>query len=302
MPMPFRHPEPSDRVPLEIELDQDNRLAADDPAVMAGLDCDDLRRFVLDHATVGIFDVDFSADEESDMRVHAEVGSDGRLHVDRPAKSRRIHHALDASLARAADLEAYVTDLAELCALDARKRHLRGRSWSRSPAATGGGFPRGALSNRHTLRRFLLCHVTSRLDAAPMLTRSGASPLVPNPMVIGAEPFPVVTAPALLAAVAMRRGQPQGPTTDPEIEDFIYDALELLPGASDIEVRCEGGRATLTGSVQHKRLKHDVGEIAWALPILHDVQNNLVIASRRRSRGSAREVESATNVANRKQS
>jgi hypothetical protein len=99
----------------------------------------------------------------------------------------------------------------------------------------------------------------------------------------------------------MRRGQPQGPTTDPEIEDFIYDALELLPGASDIEVRCEGGRATLTGSVQHKRIKHDVGEIAWALPILHDVQNNLVIASRRRSRGSAREVEGATNVPNRKQ-
>ncbi len=129
----------------------------------------------------------------------------------------------------------------------------------------------------------------------------GASPLVHNPMVIGTEPFPVVTAPALLAAVAMRRGQPQGPTTDPEIEDFIYDALELLPGASDIEVRCEGGRATLTGSVQHKRIKHDVGEIVWALPILHDVQNNLVIASRRRSRGSAREVEGATNVPNRKQ-
>ena len=40
-----------------------------------------------------------------------------------------------------------------------------------------------------------------------------------------------VPAPSLLAAVAMRRGQPQGPTNDHEVEDFIYDAFELLPGA-----------------------------------------------------------------------
>jgi len=63
-----------------------------------------------------------------------------------------------------------------------------------------------------------------------------------------------VTAPALLATVAMRRGQPLGPTNDQEIEDFIYDALDLLPGASDVEVRCENGKATVTGSVPHKRL------------------------------------------------
>ena len=49
-----------------------------------------------------------------------------------------------------------------------------------------------------------------------------------------------VTAPALVTALAMRRGQPAGPTTDPEIEDFIYDALDLLPGSSEVEVRCDG--------------------------------------------------------------
>src|SRR5205814_3630087 len=49
-----------------------------------------------------------------------------------------------------------------------------------------------------------------------------------------------LTAPALLAAVATRRGQPQGPTNDQEVEDFIYDALELLPGAADVDIRCEG--------------------------------------------------------------
>jgi osmotically-inducible protein OsmY len=100
----------------------------------------------------------------------------------------------------------------------------------------------------------------------------------------------------------MRRGQPQGPTTDQEVEDFVYDALDLLPGAADLEVRCEGGRLTLTGSVQHKRLKRDAGEIAWAIPGLQDVQNNVTIASRRRTRSAAREGEAAASVPNRKQS
>jgi hypothetical protein len=89
----------------------------------------------------------------------------------------------------------------------------------------------------------------------------------------------------------MRRGQPQGPTNDGEVEDFLYDAFELLPGAGDVEVRCEGGRVSLTGNVQHKRVKRDVGEIAWALPGLHDVQNNVTIASRRRARGTKGEPE-----------
>jgi len=97
--------------------------------------------------------------------------------------------------------------------------------------------------------------------------------------------------PALLATVAMRRGQPLGPTNDQEIEDFIYDALELLAGTSEVEVRCEGARATITGTVPHKRLKRDVGEIAWGIPSLNDVQNNVTIATRRRARTGGREGE-----------
>jgi hypothetical protein len=114
----------------------------------------------------------------------------------------------------------------------------------------------------------------------------------------------MVAAPFLLAAVAMRRGQPHGPTTDQEIEDFIYDAFDLLPGAADVEIRCEGGRATLTGTVQHKRVKRDVGEVAWAIPALYDVQNNVTITSRRRSRDRAavRETETPPIAAARKQS
>lgn len=100
--------------------------------------------------------------------------------------------------------------------------------------------------------------------------------------------------PGLLAAVALRRGQPAGPTTDHETEDFLYDVLEVLAGTNEVEVRCEGGRAMLTGTVQHKRLKHDVGEIVWSIPTINDVQNNITISTKRRQRGG-REAEAQTS-------
>jgi osmotically-inducible protein OsmY len=123
----------------------------------------------------------------------------------------------------------------------------------------------------------------------------GFAPSVAQELSIG------FAAPAILAAVATRRGQPMGPTNDHEVEEFIYDALELLPGTSEVEVRCDQGRAILTGSVQHKRLKHDVGEIAWAIPSISDVQNNVTISTRRRSRSAAREAETIPTPVGRKQ-
>ena len=108
-------------------------------------------------------------------------------------------------------------------------------------------------------------------------------------------------APALLATVALRRGQPLGPTNDQEIEEFIYDSLDLFSGASDVDVRCEGGRAILTGVVQNKRLKRDLGEVAWAIPGVNDVHNNLTIAARRRSRASREREGEPPAVAARKQ-
>ena len=136
---------------------------------------------------------------------------------------------------------------------------------------------------------------------------AGLSAVLSNPIASGMPAFPGpeiavgVTAPALLATVAMRRGQPMGPRNDQEIEDFIYDALDLLPGAGEVEVRCEGGRATFTGSVPHKRVKRDVGEIAWAIPTLNDVQNNITIAARRRSRAPNRDAETSAGAGVRKQ-
>lgn len=104
----------------------------------------------------------------------------------------------------------------------------------------------------------------------------------------GQEPVVTLSAPGLIGVVASRRGQPSGPTTDQDIETVLYDALEMLFGTDEVEVRCESGRVTLTGTVQTKRAKRDVGEITWAIPAVNDVQNNLAIAPRRRR---PREVE-----------
>jgi hypothetical protein len=117
-------------------------------------------------------------------------------------------------------------------------------------------------------------------------------PLVSGMPLMGVESPIGVTAPALLTAVALRRGQPLGPTNDQEVEEVIYDAFELLPGTNDVDVRVEGGRAVLSGSVSHKRLKRDLGELAWAIPALNDVQNNVTITARRRARAN-READTA---------
>jgi hypothetical protein len=130
------------------------------------------------------------------------------------------------------------------------------------------------------------------------------SPLPIGNTVIGAlTPLqPVGSASMLVAAVALRRGQPNGPTSDQDVEELIYDTLELLPGASDVEARCEAGRVTLSGTVSQKRLKRDIGEIAWSIPSLVDVMNTVTITSRRRARGFAREGEPPVPAGGRKQS
>jgi hypothetical protein len=125
----------------------------------------------------------------------------------------------------------------------------------------------------------------------PVIPWQWAYAAMPNAYAAGGD-----IAPALLAAVAFRRGRPQGPTNDREVEDFVYDALDLLPGTDDVEVRCERGRVTLTGNVPQKRLKRDVGEICWAIPAVNDVQNNVNITTRRRARaGGSQEQPSGTS-------
>jgi len=125
----------------------------------------------------------------------------------------------------------------------------------------------------------------------------------PSPFAAAPLGMPEISAQSLVAAIAQRRGQPQGPVTDQDVEEFLYDTFELLAGAGDVELRCEGGRVTLTGTVAHKRLKHDLGEIVWAIPAVTDVQNNVAIAARRRGRPATgpREGEAPSNAPARKQ-
>jgi len=106
---------------------------------------------------------------------------------------------------------------------------------------------------------------------------------------------------ALVSFIAMKRGQPMGPTNDQEIEELIYDALEWLSGTNEVEARCDSGRITLTGSVSNKRIKRDVGEVAWAIPSVTDVQNNVTITARRRGRRDQRDQESQSGTTGRKQ-
>jgi hypothetical protein len=143
---------------------------------------------------------------------------------------------------------------------------------------------------------FAVTPLTPALGApAGIPARGGFGAFAPE--MYNVAPFPAVDlfggfgVPALLSMVAIRRGQPLGPTNDQEIEEFVYDALEMLPATNEVEVRCEGGRITLTGSVHHKRIKRDIGEIAWGIPIVNDVQNNVTIATKRRARPTPREGE-----------
>jgi hypothetical protein len=181
--------------------------------------------------------------------------------------------------------------------------------WTAIPSTPFGFQPPITIGNRPMIASFgssTIPGIPGGVAGAHAASVPGAFPYANQPAAffgpVGADPTAGMTAPVLLAAVAIRRGQPQGPTNDQDVEDFIYDAFELLPGIVDVEVRCEGGRVTLTGSVHHKRLKRDVGEIAWAIPVLHDVQNNVTISSRRRKNStSSRETEAPAAAQSRKQ-
>jgi BON domain len=128
----------------------------------------------------------------------------------------------------------------------------------------------------------------------------------PPPIMSGNVGTPVVVpggvpASALIATMSLRRGQPHGPVSDQDVEELLYDAVELVPGAGEVEVRCEGGRVSLTGAVPNKRIKHDVGELAWAIPGINDVHNTLTITTRRRARAVNRESEAQPSGPSRKQ-
>src|SRR6266404_2304619 len=146
MTMSVGHAETAHRVALEVEFDQHHRLFAHHPTIVAWFDGHDLRRLVFGGAPVAVFDVDLAPLKKADVRVHATVRADDRLHVDRPAKSGRIDHALHASCAVASDLELDMADLQPLGSFHAgegRTGCLRSTLSSVMPFRNPAGLPTG---------------------------------------------------------------------------------------------------------------------------------------------------------------
>ena len=81
MPMAVWHAQPAGIFTFEIELDHHDRFLADDPPVVSWLDRDDLWSTMLDDASVRILDVNLAVDQEADVRVHAQLRADHRLHI-----------------------------------------------------------------------------------------------------------------------------------------------------------------------------------------------------------------------------
>ena len=80
-----------------------------------------------------------------------------------------------------------------------------------------------------------------------------------------------------------------GLPTDDETVEMIYDAIDadpVIPFDADIDVDCDAGTITLTGTVMSKEIKHAAGDDAWWIPGVDDVHNDLQVVSRRHERVS----------------
>jgi len=75
-----------------------------------------------------------------------------------------------------------------------------------------------------------------------------------------------------------------GPLDDDAIRDLIYECIDtdptILPDV-DVEVEVKDGVVTLRGPVPGKRTKHAIGDAAWWIPTVVDVNNQLQVSPRR---------------------
>jgi len=124
MPVRVRHPEPTDGITLEIKLDQYCGLVAHDPPVVSRFNDNGLRSCKLKSAAIRVLNMDLTTDQESDVSVHTEIGTDNLLHVRGPSKPRRVDHALHAAGAGPHDINLGTADCAALAAGNGRKQWI----------------------------------------------------------------------------------------------------------------------------------------------------------------------------------
>ena len=120
----LRHPEPANGVSLEVELDKHRGLGSHNPSVVPRLDYDDLWSYELQRAAVCVLDMDFTAGQETDVGVHAEVSTDDRLHISGPAKSGRVDHALNATSGGSDDIELDAADVTAFASFERREEWI----------------------------------------------------------------------------------------------------------------------------------------------------------------------------------
>jgi len=77
------------------------------------------------------------------------------------------------------------------------------------------------------------------------------------------------------------------PLDDEAIRELIYDVIDgdptILPDV-DVEIEVSAGIVTFKGRVPGKRTKYAVGEAAWWIPSVVDVNNQLQVSPRRERR------------------
>jgi hypothetical protein len=112
----LRHPEPIDGLSLEVELDQHRRLVTHDPPLVSRFDDDELRSYEFQGAAICVLNMDLAADQETDVRMHAEIRADDWLHISGPAESGRVDHSLDTARAGSHYINLDTTDFAVVAA------------------------------------------------------------------------------------------------------------------------------------------------------------------------------------------
>jgi hypothetical protein len=112
--MQFSYTQLTHGVALKVEFDENRALFADNPAVVSRLDCQDLRSYELESATVCVLNADAAAREKTCMCMHAQVSTDDGFDVRGPAEAWRVNDAFHTALADAHDINLNATDFTRL--------------------------------------------------------------------------------------------------------------------------------------------------------------------------------------------